>query len=199
MSFVYIGLQNIESLTNRKFTRYLPIRTAPRISTTDAMLQACLIDSTFDPTEVPKELATSLAPRPKANINATMQPTTTIHTTSGEYGSSMFEVSTLLHSQLKRQADKLKLLGHVFTTNATEPIVINITGRYLCFSISPTKPSGTILQISYFDSADVIQLFTKLEQIQSIRSPPHRWPTTNPGLQMCSTGTQRKYKRLETV
>ena len=70
--FVYIGLQNIQSLTKIKCTRYLPIRTAPAISTTDAMLQACLTLSTFDPTEVPKELATSLAPRPKANIKATM-------------------------------------------------------------------------------------------------------------------------------
>jgi len=72
MSVVYIRLQNVQSLTNIKHTRYLPIRTAPAISTTDAMLQACLIVSTFDPTEVPKELATSLAPRPKANTNATM-------------------------------------------------------------------------------------------------------------------------------
>lgn len=72
MSFVYVGLQNIEAFTNRKCTQYLPIRTAPAISTTDAMPQACLTVSTFDPTEVPKELATSLAPRPKANTNATM-------------------------------------------------------------------------------------------------------------------------------
>jgi len=72
MSFVYIRLQNAQSLTNRRCTLYLPIRTAPAISTTDAMLQACLTVSTFDPTEVPNELATSLAPRPKANTNATM-------------------------------------------------------------------------------------------------------------------------------
>ena len=72
MSFVYIGLQNIQSLTNRKRAQYLPNRTAPAISATVAMLHACLTVSTFDPTEVPKELATSLAPRPKANIKATM-------------------------------------------------------------------------------------------------------------------------------
>ena len=72
MSVVYIRLQNVQSLTNIKRTRYLPIRTAPAISATVAMLQACLMVSTFDPTEVPKEFDTSLAPRPKANINATM-------------------------------------------------------------------------------------------------------------------------------
>jgi len=72
MSFVYIGLQNVQSLANRKFTRYLPIRTDPAISATVAIIQACLTVRTFDPTEVPKELATSLAPRPKANISATM-------------------------------------------------------------------------------------------------------------------------------
>jgi len=72
MSCVYIGLQNIESLTNRKRSQYLPIRIAPAISATVAMLHACLTVSTFDPTDVPKELDTSLAPRPKAKINATM-------------------------------------------------------------------------------------------------------------------------------
>jgi len=45
----------------------------------------------------------------------------------------MLEVSTFLRSQLKKLADILKFWGHVFTTNATEPTVINITGRYLCF------------------------------------------------------------------
>jgi len=72
ISVVYIRLQNIQSLTNRKCTRYLPIRTAPAISATVAMIQACLTLSTFDPTDVPNELDTSLAPRPKANIKATM-------------------------------------------------------------------------------------------------------------------------------
>ena len=136
---VYIGLQNIQSLTNRKRTRYLPIRTAPALSATVAMLQACLIVSTFDPTDVPKELDTSLAPRPQANIKDTRKPKTTIHTTSVEYGSSMLEVSTSLCSQLKRLADTLKFLGHAFTKNVTETIVINVTGLYLCFGTGHWK------------------------------------------------------------
>jgi len=46
----------------------------------------------------------------------------------------MLEVPSLLHGHFKRWAVKLQFLGHVFTTNATDPFLINITGLYLCFS-----------------------------------------------------------------
>lgn len=50
------------------------MRTAPRISATVAIVQACLSVSTFAPTLVPKTLATSLAPTPKERIKAKMKP-----------------------------------------------------------------------------------------------------------------------------
>lgn len=68
---------------------YLPINTAPAISNTVAKMQACLTVRTFDPTEVPNELATSLAPIPNAKTNAVTKPRTTSHSTSGEKGSSV--------------------------------------------------------------------------------------------------------------
>ena len=67
----------------------LPINTAPAISNTVAKMQACLTVSTFDPTEVPNELATSLAPIPNAKTNAVRKPRTTSHSTSDEKGSSV--------------------------------------------------------------------------------------------------------------
>lgn len=45
-------------------------------------IQACLKVSTLDPTEVPKELATSFAPMAKLRTKAMMKPTMTIHNTS---------------------------------------------------------------------------------------------------------------------
>ncbi len=57
----------------------LPNNTAPAVSNIDARIQACLRVRTFDPTDVPKVLATSLAPMPKVRMNATINPTTTIH------------------------------------------------------------------------------------------------------------------------
>ena len=74
------------AITNRL---YSPINTAPAISNTVAKMQACLTVSTFDPTEVPNELATSLAPIPNAKTNAVRKPRTTSHSTSGEEGSSV--------------------------------------------------------------------------------------------------------------
>jgi hypothetical protein len=63
----------------------------PAISHTVAKQHACLTVSTFDPTEVPKELATSFAPRPNASTKAIMKPMMTTHSTSSEYGSIMME------------------------------------------------------------------------------------------------------------
>ena len=51
-----------------------------------ARIQAWRIVSTLEPTEVPKLLATSLAPTPKAKKNDTTNPTVTIHIRSGSIG-----------------------------------------------------------------------------------------------------------------
>lgn len=62
----------------------LPIRTAPAISKMVAKIQACLMVRTLAPTEVPKLLATSLAPTPKAKTNETKKPRMTIQSRSLE-------------------------------------------------------------------------------------------------------------------
>lgn len=58
---------------------YSPIRTAPAISATVAIQHAWRRVTTFAPTLVPKTLATSFAPTPKASVNAKIKPTTMIH------------------------------------------------------------------------------------------------------------------------
>lgn len=52
---------------------------APAISHIVAIQHACRIVNTPEPTLVPNELATSLAPMPKANIKAMAKPTTKTH------------------------------------------------------------------------------------------------------------------------
>lgn len=67
----------------------LPISSAPSISNIVAKMHACLKVRTPDPTEVPKEFATSFAPTPKAKKNATIKLSITIHTTSFEKASNI--------------------------------------------------------------------------------------------------------------
>lgn len=55
------------------------MRIAPAISKTVAKQHAWTMVRTLDPTLVPNELATSLAPIPKARIKAIIKPTTTSH------------------------------------------------------------------------------------------------------------------------
>ena len=62
---------------------HLPSKTAPAVSQIEARMHACLNVRTFEPTDVPKALATSLAPMPRQRINARKNPTTTIHMKSG--------------------------------------------------------------------------------------------------------------------
>ena len=45
----------------------------------DARMQACFMVNTLAPMDVPKELATSLAPMPNAKMKAMMNPTMIIH------------------------------------------------------------------------------------------------------------------------
>lgn len=68
----------------------IPIRTAPAISNMVARIQAWVRVRTLEPTLVPNELATSLAPMPKASTNATRNPQTTSHNKSSSYGSIAF-------------------------------------------------------------------------------------------------------------
>lgn len=71
----------------QKSKLHLPIRTAPAISKTVASKHAWVRVNTLDPTLVPNELATSLAPIPKANMNATTNPHITNQNNSSAYGS----------------------------------------------------------------------------------------------------------------
>lgn len=64
---------------------------APDISQMVAIKQADRIERTPEPTLVPNEFATSFAPMPNAKINAITKPTITIHRTSDEHGSNIFE------------------------------------------------------------------------------------------------------------
>jgi hypothetical protein len=64
--------------------KLLPMRIAPAISKTVAKQHAWNMVSTLDPTLVPNEFATSLAPMPKAKIKAITKPTTTSHIRLGE-------------------------------------------------------------------------------------------------------------------
>lgn len=76
------------SYVNFSIQRYnLPISTDPNISNMVARTHACLSVRAFEPTDVPKEFATSLAPTPKAKKNPTMKPNMRIHKTSEEKGS----------------------------------------------------------------------------------------------------------------
>lgn len=105
---------------------YSPIKTAPAISNTVAKKQACLTVSTFDPTEVPKELATSLAPMPKANTNATVKPTMTSQRSSGEKGSS--------HNGL---CIVVNVIPSMLRCTAINKVLPGRTAPYKVFSLTP--------------------------------------------------------------
>ena len=60
-------------------TLYPPRNTAPKVSNTDAKMHACRRVSALAPTDVPNELATSLAPIPKARTNAMIKLRMTAH------------------------------------------------------------------------------------------------------------------------
>lgn len=64
--------------------RMIPKVMAPRISKIVAKMHACRRETTLDPTEVPKELATSLAPTAKDRMKAMMKATIRIHKTCEE-------------------------------------------------------------------------------------------------------------------
>ena len=79
------------------------MRTAPAISKMVARMQACRMVRTLEPTEVPKLLATSLAPTPKARRNDTTNPTITIHKTVGSMASIIFESVSVSSSKNRRR------------------------------------------------------------------------------------------------
>jgi hypothetical protein len=105
----------------------------PASSNTVAKQHACLTVSTFDPTEVPKELATSFAPRPNASTKAIMKPTMTIHSTSSEYGSIMMESLTNLQAMAcTLGADTVDSFNDV----SYVPFLTKITELYLPLKIT---------------------------------------------------------------
>lgn len=65
------------------------MRIAPSTSNTVASKQAFRSVRTPDPTDVPKELATSLAPTPKAKTKAMMKPAMTKGSNSESNGSML--------------------------------------------------------------------------------------------------------------
>ena len=62
-----------------KIVKNSPKSTAPAISANVAMIHACFNVKTLAPTLVPNTLATSLAPTPKARVNASTKPAIIIH------------------------------------------------------------------------------------------------------------------------
>lgn len=68
---------------------YLPMSIEPATSKKVAKQQAWKMVSTLEPTLVPKELATSLAPIPNARTKAITNPNTMSHSKAGEYGSNI--------------------------------------------------------------------------------------------------------------
>ena len=95
-------------------------------------IQACLKVSTLDPTEVPKELATSFAPMAKLRIKAMINPTMTSHNTS----SGMW---TILHWFWKKNRRK-------------KIIFIIVLGCELFFTDSEKKRRKKIIFITVLGS-----------------------------------------------
>jgi len=73
----------------KKQTQISPSRIAPETSQTVANQHACLIVNTPEPTLVPNELATSLAPMPNAKMKAMTKPKTTSHRRDALNGSNI--------------------------------------------------------------------------------------------------------------
>lgn len=71
-----------------------PIKTAPATSQNVANQQACRMVNTPEPTLVPKELATSFAPIPKARMNAMTKPMTTSQKASVRGSITVFVLRT---------------------------------------------------------------------------------------------------------
>jgi len=98
----------------------VPINTVPDISNIVARMQACLMVNTFDPTEVPNVLATSLAPTPNASKKDTTKPKMTTHKTSGEptstsaMGSILNQVLQPIQTEIKKHIDTLYIVFTIY-------------------------------------------------------------------------------------
>lgn len=81
-------------------TDHLPMSIAPVISQNVASQQAARMERTPEPTLVPNEFATSLAPIPNARINAMMNPKITIKSSSEMSDSIpiLFDFPSLSHA-----------------------------------------------------------------------------------------------------
>lgn len=88
--------------------RLLPKSAAPDISKIVAKKHACRMVKTPEPTEVPKELATSLAPTPKARKKAIIQEKTTMAITVESISSMMIMNEFRKYKQMKISKTKKK-------------------------------------------------------------------------------------------
>lgn len=104
---------------------YLPTRTAPAISKMVAKMQACLNVRTLEPTDVPNELATSLAPKPNAKRNETMKATIRIHSTSGLSGVNIIQGAEVLLELLN--AKLVVTVNKKRTTNQFNDIFFSVS------------------------------------------------------------------------
>ena len=116
----------------------------------EARIQACRNVSTLAPTDVPKELATSLAPMPNAKMKEMMKPSTIIHIWSDSMATMVSEDAatsnatlqifqsrnTQVHRQYHNQVEVVsQSLVHVIEEYHKYPVkIMNITNiplRYL--------------------------------------------------------------------
>lgn len=77
-------------------------------------MHACVIVSTLEPTLVPKEFATSLAPIPNAKTKAMMNPKMIIHNTVSEYGSIILNADN--NNYIISQVEKGEQVGNKLKT-----------------------------------------------------------------------------------
>ena len=151
-------------------------------------MQACLTVSTFDPTEVPNELATSLAPIPNAKTNAVRKPRTTSHSTSGEQGSSV-----------KRLCGVVCTASMVQSVCLTQTLTILPGPRhsppYKVFSLTP-RPSmacgpqvllspATILFISNITALFPSPELAFVKYCRQIYQVPNKYPTIRKYVSSC--------------
>ena len=96
-----------------------PSKTAPRISATVAMIQACFSVKTLAPTLVPKTLATSFAPTPNARVKARIKPTIIIHSVEDCHSSKLGAASVDMLGKIVVMSGRTVVAELAQTTPAT--------------------------------------------------------------------------------
>lgn len=114
-------------------------------------MKACRRVRTRDPTDVPNELATSLAPMPKAKTNAMTKPMTTIHIWSGDTW-----MSNIVDGEFQRWTSTSKI-GHPLKTNPSWVCTLN--NRVLTFndfSMLCTERTRYTQELQFFRSGKLL-------------------------------------------